>query len=521
MKNIFTILLVLVAVTSYSQDRYEVKLSGFNSKVADFGPSYTADGLIFASERDSSTVANRRHRINGELHPFLQLFSVEKGDSTAVKRLKTVVNKKYHESTVALTNDENTMYFTRNNYYHRKFKKDSNDINLLKIFKATKQENGNWGAVEELPFNNNEYSVAHPSLNADNSRLYFASDMPGTLGKSDIWYVTIDSEGSFGNPINMGATINTTGADTFPFIATSGDLYFSSNAHAGNGGLDVFVAKKEEAYSIIHNLGTSINTPSDDFSLIFDEADRTGYFSSNRENGIGDDDIYEFKELEPLVVICEGTLSGITKDEKGTIVAFADVVLVDANAKELNRMKSAANGTYSFTIDCKNKSYKVIGSKTSYENDSKTTEATQEEKNPMVNLVLNTIDTGAAVGIDLAKELGLNPIYFDVNKSYIRADAAIELQKVITYMKAYPNVKVQVRSHTDSRGSDAYNLKLSDRRAKSTAKYIIEVGGISSDRMTGKGFGETQLQNKCANGVKCSKTEHQLNRRSEFIVVEK
>ncbi len=168
MKNIFTILLVLVAVTSYSQDRYEVKLSGFNSKVADFGPSYTTDGLIFASERDSSTVANRRHRINGELHPFLQLFSVEKGDSTAVERLKTVVNKKYHESTVALTNDQNTMYFTRNNYYHRKFKKDSNDINLLKIFKATKQENGNWGAVEELPFINNEYSVAHPSLNADN-----------------------------------------------------------------------------------------------------------------------------------------------------------------------------------------------------------------------------------------------------------------------------------------------------------------------------------------------------------------
>ncbi len=184
-------------------------------------------------------------------------------------------------------------------------------------------------------------------------------------------------------------------------------------------------------------------------------------------------------------------------------------------------MKSAANGTYSFTIDCKNQFYKVIGSKTSYENDSKTVEATQKEKNPIVNLVLKTIDTGAAVGIDLAKELRLNPIYFDLNKSYIRADAAIELQKVITYMKAYPNLKVQVRSHTGSRGSDAYNLKLSDRRAKSTAKYIIEVGGISLDRMTGKGFGETQLQNQCSNGVKCSKTEHQLNRRSEFIVVGK
>ena len=300
-----------------------------------------------------------------------------------------------------------------------------------------------------------------------------------------------------------------------------GDLYFSSDTHSGNGGLDIFVAKKDEEYAVIHNLGASINTVSDDFALIFNEADRTGYFSSNRENGVGDDDIYEFKELEPLIVKCEGTLSGTTKDEKGVVVVNVAVVLTDGSGKELSSMQSDSAGKYSFDIDCKNQSYTVTGTKVSYEQDTKTAVATIADKAPAADLVLKTIDTGAAVGIDLAKELDLSPIYFNVNKSNIRSDASIELQKVIAYMKEYPNVKVQVRSHTDSRGSDASNFRLSDRRAKSTAKYITEVGGITSDRITGQGFGETQLLNSCASGVRCSKSEHQLNRRSEFIVVSK
>jgi len=523
MKNILKIILLLTMVNSFGQERYEVKLTSFNSKVSDFGAAYVPNGdLIFASERDTGTVAHRRHKINGELRPYLQLFTInKKADSTAIRRLKNAVNKKYHESTVAITNDGNTMYFTRNNYYKKIFKKDSNDINLLKLFKASKSNDGLWDNVVELPFNSDDYSVAHPTLNADNSRLYFASDMPGTLGISDIFYVTINGDDSYSKPVNMGDKINTVGSDTFPFISKEGDLYFSSDTHAGSGGLDVFVAKKEENYTVIHNLGAPINTVSDDFSLIFNEEDKTGYFSSNRENGIGDDDIYKFIELEPLVIVCDGVLSGIVKNNEGTIVSNADVVLTDATGKELNRVKSDTTGYYEFTIDCKKQTYTVVGTKLDFEKDIETIVATLEIKNPKVNLVLKAIDTGVTIGIDLAKELNLNPIYFDTNKSNIRLDAGIELQKVIAYMKEYPNVKVQVRAHTDSRGSNANNLKLSDRRAKSTAKYISEKGGIALDRISGKGFGETELLNRCANGVKCSKEEHQLNRRSEFIVISK
>lgn len=522
MKKILYIALLLIGFTGFSQERYSVKLASFNSKVSDFGAAYTPKGdLIFASERDSGTVVNRRHRIDGKLRPYLQLFTISKENPSEVTKLSSVVNKKYHESTVALTNDGKIMYFTRNNYFNRQFKKDSHDINLLKLFKATKLEDGSWGEIEELPFNDDEYSVAHPALNADNSRLYFASDMPGTIGKSDIWYVKIHKDGSYSDPINMRSVINTAGADTFPFLTKNDDLYFSSDTHSGKGGLDVFVAKKENNYSKVYNLGAPINTIYDDFSFIFSEQDKTGYLSSNRENGIGDDDIYELKELSPLTINCKGVLSGTTKDSKGAIVANANVVLIDNAGKEMKTLQSDSNGVFSFNIDCKNQSFSVTGSKPTYEDDSKKVTATVSEKNPTANLVLKIIDTGAAVGVDLAKKLNLKPIYFDLNKANIRPDAALELQKVISYMQQYPKVIIQVRAHTDSRGRDSYNMKLSDRRAKSTAKFIIEVGGVLSGRISGKGFGETKLQNKCTNNVKCSKREHQSNRRSEFIVTEK
>lgn len=522
MKKIIYIALLLIGFTGFSQERYSVKPASFNSKVADFGPAYTPEGnLIFASERDSSMVVNRRHRIDGKLRPYLQLFTTSKENPSEVNKLTNVVNKKYHESTVAITNDGKTMYFTRNNYFNRQFKKDSNDINLLKLFKVTKLEDGTWGDIVELPFNDDEYSVAHPALNADNSRLYFASDMPGTIGKSDIWYVNIKKDGSYSDPINMRSPINTNGIDTFPFVSKNGDLYFSSDTHSGKGGLDIFVVKKENNYSKVYNLGTPINSTSDDFALIFNEQNKTGYFSSNRENGVGDDDIYELKELIPLTIKCKGILSGTTKDANGAIIANANVVLLDGTGKELKIVPSDSNGVFSFNIDCKNQSFTVKASKPTYEDDSKKVTATTTDKNPTANLVLKIIDTGADVGVDLAKKLNLKPIYFDLNKANIRPDAAIELQKVISYMKQYPKVVIQVRAHTDSRGRDSYNMKLSDRRSKSTAKYIIEVGGVSPNRISGKGYGETKLINKCANNVKCSKKEHQSNRRSEFIITEK
>ncbi len=512
MKNLIYIALVLIGFSARSQERFSVELANFNSEVSDFGPSYTEKGLIFASERDSGNVAHVRHRIKGKLRPFLQLFSVKENDSLPAKRLKNFVNKKYHESTVAITNDGNTMYFTRNNYYNGKFRTDEKGMNRLKLFRATKKNNI-WEGIIELPFNSDNYSVAHPTLNADNSRLYFASDMEGTLGLSDIFYVDLLEDGTYSVPVNMGGSINTEGNDTFPFMSKSGDLYLASDGHQGAGGLDIFVSPKSENYTTVYNLGAPLNGGFDDFALIFNETDRTGYFSSNRVDGVGDDDIYKFKELSPLVINCEGIISGIVKDENRDAIINAEVVLTDASGNEINRIQSDSKGVYQFVIDCNKDTFVVKANKKSYEDDSKTVETSLENKDAKANLVLQKRR------VDLAKELNLKPIYFDLDKSNIRPDAVLELQKVIDYLNSYPNVKINVRSHTDSRANDFYNMKLSDRRAKSTAKYIIEKGGISKDRISRQGLGETQLINKCSNGVKCSKAEHQINRRSEFIVI--
>lgn len=501
-----------------SQDRFAIELASFNSEASDFGSAFYGEAVVFSSDRDSSVVSNRRHLINGKRKPFYQLFSSKSGDSSSL-RMKRSVNKKYHESTVAITKDGNTMYFTRSNYYKGSFKTDDNGTNRLKIYKATK-EDGVWDHVVELPFNSDQYSVAHPSLNAAEDRLYFASDMEGTLGASDIYYADITSDG-YGTPQNMGSSINTSGNDTFPFMSSTGDLYFSSDGHSGQGGLDVFISPSEEDYNTVYNLGSPVNKSTDDFGFIINDDTKSGFFTSNRETGLGDDDIYMISEVKPLVIVCDGMLSGTIKDDKGAALYGATVILKDKSGSEISRINSDAKGMYSFPIDCNNKDYSVVGEKTDYESDAKTAATTRSNKSPKVALVLRSIDTGAAVGIDLAKELNLNPIYFDTNRSKIRPDAALELKKVIAYMKKYPDVRVEVRSHTDSRGSSSSNMSLSDRRAKSTATYISSTGGINSSRISGKGFGESELLNQCKNGVRCSKSDHQVNRRSEFIVISK
>ena len=501
-----------------SEARFEVELASFNSKASDFGSAFYGEGVVFSSDRDSSVVVNRRHLSNGKRLPFYQLFSSKAGDSSSLK-MNRDVNKKYHESTVSISKDGNTMYFTRSNYYKGSFKTDDKGTNHLKIYKATK-EDGLWSNVEELPFNSDQYSVAHPALNDKEDRLYFASDMPGSIGGSDIYYVSISDTG-YGAPQNMGSVINTSGNDTFPFMSSKGDLYFSSDGHSGKGGLDVFVSPKEEDYTTIYNLGLPVNTSSDDFGFIINDENKKGFLTSNREGGLGGDDIYTILETSPLKIVCEGMLSGTVTDENGVAIYGATIILKDKEGVELSRINSDAKGIYSFPIDCNNVAYTVLGEQKAYESDSETVTVTRKEKDQKVALVLKSEEKPVVVGTDLAKELKLNPIYFDTGKATIRPDAALELDKVIAYMNKHPEVKVEVRSHTDSRGSSSSNLRLSDRRAKSTAKYIADHSGFSLTRISGKGFGESQLLNHCKNGVKCSNEEHQINRRSEFIVISK
>ena len=499
-----------------------------NSSASDFGPSFMKDDeIVFASSRDGG---GRKVVHEWSKTSFLELFTTRRESKNTmnvigVQKIKGDINTNLHESSTVFTKDGKTMYFTRNNFTKKKRKTNKEGTTLLKLYKATKGENGKWIDVIELPFSNDEYSVAHPALSVDESKLYFASDMPGTTGLSDLYYVDILGNNKYGAPKNLGSNINTEGRETFPFINKEGKLYFASDGHVGLGGLDVFVASEGlRSFKEPYNLGEPINSPSDDFTFIVDSDTKIGYFTSNRPGGVGDDDIYSFIQTDELIESCKQYLNGVVTDaETRAILPGAKITLFDKNMKEIESTTADSGARYSLPITC-NEQYVIRASKVAYQKtevDFQTTSDYEFKHNQPLQLRKGNAELGivkAKIGDDLGKLLQLNPIYFDFDKSFIRPDAEIELQKVIAVLREYPNMEIDVRSHTDSRAPYNYNIALSSRRNVQTIKYIIEKGGINKSRLTGRGYGETELTNGCADGIDCSEEEHQLNRRSEFII---
>lgn len=500
--------------------RYELKNIGLNSRVSDFAPSFYEDGLVFSTARDSGLLSKNVHKWNNG--SFLNLYKAaqdNQGNFTNVDKLSKKLNKKTHESSTAFTKDGNTMYFTRNNSDDGKFERDEDGVSRLKIYKATK-ENGEWNNIEELPFNGDSYSVAHPTLNNDESKLYFASDMPGTKGESDIYVVDITKDGTFSTPKNLGDRINTESRETFPFVTESDKLYFSSDGHPGLGGLDVFATDLKNEKGEVFNIGRPLNGEEDDFSYIINEETKKGFFASNRKGGQGNDDIYSFIEMTPLDFTCHTAITGIVKDQKtNALLTDASVIVYDKDNKVVSSSQTDASGVFEMEGNCSEGAYKVVATKADYEDSIKTFNTEKSQDVTGIEVMLVQVDNGAPIGTDLAKYLNIEPIYFDFDKYFIREDAKISINKVLAYLNEYPNVNVQVRSHTDSRANDAYNMTLSANRAKATADYLIEAG-IPSNRISYEGYGETELTNGCSNDVLCSKENHQFNRRSEFIVVE-
>ena len=499
--------------------RYEIEPFQYNSKYSDFAASFYEEGLIFASDRDTGNLARYRHTWNAK--DFLDLYKVD-ADSISngtVVKLQGDVNTRLHESTSVVTKDGTTIYFTRNNFLDGKKFKDEKGVIRLKIYSADLIE-GEWTNIVELPFNNDSYSVAHPVLSPDEKRLYFVSDMPGSYGESDIFMTEIIGDGTYGPVVNLGKNINTGARETFPFITPDGVLYFSSDGHSGLGGLDVFATKIafDEYDQPIVNVGRPVNGPTDDFAFIIDNEKKEGYFSSDREGGLGEDDIYRFSEKNPLVLDCIQEVTGTVRDRiSNEVLAGATVKIIDEENKEVSTTITDAKGNYVLQLDCSKGNF-VRASRDGY--------VPAEEyltksygKPRIVDFYLERDVVTGGFGDDLAKLLQLSTIYFDLNKYDIRPDAEIEIQKVIVAMEKYPSLKIKVNSHTDSRGNDAYNLWLSKKRAESTVSYMISKG-ISKERLQGEGYGETRLVNECSNGTQCSKDKHQLNRRSEFIIFE-
>ncbi|WP_281322359.1 OmpA family protein [Flavobacterium aestivum] len=507
-----------LAIIKKNSGRYSIENAGINTEYSDFGSSFFGDKLVFTSARMKDKVYEKKSPWTGE--GYTNLYMVSKsadGTLSGVERVSGNINSKYNASTAVFTKDGETVYFTRNNYLDQKGK---DKAILLKIYRATLKK-GAWENITELPFNSNDYSVAHPALSPDEKYLYFASDMPGTLGQSDIFKVAINFDGSFGTPENLGDIINTEGRETFPFISEDNELYFASDGHPGLGGLDVFVYKVEtdKWYKKVLNVGETLNSSKDDFGFLINTTTKLGYFTSNRDGGLGGDDIYKFKELKKIQYPCEQFLGGkVTDKALGEPLEGAKVTLFDSDYKMLKVVIAGSDGKFDLgPVGC-NEKYYIKTEKADYNSIEVPVVIANESGTTFVPLMLDKSVRELKVGDDLAKVLELKTILFDLNKSYIRPDAALELSKVFDVMEQNPNIKVDIRSHTDSRQSSDYNKKLSERRAKSTMEWLIK-NGIDRKRLTAKGYGESQLLNKCADGVKCTEAEHQVNRRSEFIIV--
>ncbi len=500
--------------------RYDVNGISVNSSTSDFAPAFKGDELVFSTARDSGIVTRFVHTWNNK--PFTNLYvAADKGDGSFGEPHKlSSLNKKTHETSAVFTKDGSTVYFTRNNSDNGKFARDDEGISRLKIYRANLKD-GEWTNITELPFNGDDYSAAHPALSPDERKLYFASDMAGTRGESDIFVVNLNEDGSISAPENLGNTINTEARETFPFVSASNVLYFASDGHPGLGGLDIFATSIEDMDNLyIVNAGKPVNTEQDDFAFIINEETSKGFFSSNRDGGQGGDDIYSFIENEPIDVICNTTITGIVKDKKdGSPLANALVTLVNSSGDTLAETTSSGDGSFTLEGDCRDGDYKLKGISKGY-NAAETnfSVANAADSNGLEILLVKEIPE-APIGTDLAKFLNIEPVYFDYDKWFIREDAKVSLEKILAYIKEYPDTKIQIGSHTDARASKGYNLRLSDKRANATMEYLID-NGVPQDHLKALGFGETMITNECIDNVKCPEHKHQKNRRSEFIIIE-
>jgi len=511
-------------VIELNSNRFKIKNAGINSEYTDFGSAIFSNQLVFTTARDTGGFAKRKHKWDNQAFTNLYAAEITQNTDTIIlgkpKPFSKRINSKFHESTPVFAKDGVTMYFTRNNFNASRKGKSKAKITLLKLYKSQFIE-GKWAKETELPFNSDEYSTAHPTLSPDERTLYFASDMPGSLGGSDIYKVAINDDGTFGKPENLGPAINTPGRETFPQITNEDELYFASDGHPGLGGLDVFVVKirKDGILKNIQNLGKPVNSPKDDFAYLLDTKTRTGFFSSNRDGGKGFDDIYTFTELKKLN--CEQVLEGIVRSaETNEPIVAVEVVMYDTNMEILKTTTTDEYGFYSFgTVECDSKFY-IRAKKVDYITNEHPYKTPKITGNTYFPLMLKKKLVKIEPGTDLAQTniLDIPTIYFDLDKSLITKTAAFELEKVLGVLKQYPTLKIDIRSHTDSRQTHKYNQALSDKRAAATISWLIE-NGISGDRLTGRGYGETQLVNSCKDGVNCAEEEHQMNRRSQFIVI--
>ena len=498
---------------------YRVKnLDKVNTPYAEYSPFYEDGLLYFTSTRATD---NKTYKATGT--PFSNIYKVPtkgaKVDIAQIKELSDVINNHdINEGSVTFSPDGKTMVFARGNSGKRK---GTLDVNLY----MSRLRNGKWTEPRMLNINNINAWDSSPSFSRDGKTLYFASNRPGGHGGTDIYSARRSSRGRFSKVKNLGTTINTAGNEMFPYVSDDGHMYFSSDGHPGFGGLDLFYARRSNGQTSIENMGEPVNSIGDDFGLYLFKADR-GFFTSNREGGKGDDDIYTFVNEDPDLKIVNYYLRGITmthdSNDSLQILSNTRVQLLDVHNEVLDETVTSENGEFLFRV-YEHEHYVLIGNheggKDRYlkTREDFTTFGKSLPQEQLTKLVTNvTLDTTLILEkLEVDKIFVLENIYYDLDKWDIRDDAAIELDKLVQILADNPEIKIELSSHTDIRAPDDYNLKLSERRAKSAVNYMV-TQGIDPARLTAKGYGETKLIVKEAE----TEEEHQVNRRTEFKILE-
>ena len=576
------------------KDYFKVQKLNINSTEAEYGPAFYKDGIVFTSSRSSKKNDRGIHDWTGKRYYSIFYSRGSKANFEDPVIFLEGVQEKYNNSSLCFNKAGTEMILTRNNLGKKRRTLKEDEVLRLQLY-FSKLVDGQWTSVVPFQYNSENYSCAHAALSPDGNKLYFSSDMPGTIGGMDLW-VSNRVGDAWSVPENLGPAINTLGNEVFPTVANDGTIYFSSNGHAGIGGLDIYSTRDSaDTYAEVKNLGAPFNSSDDDFDLIYDSTNTAGYFSSNRSQQEKNDDIFYIQKFEiklkgvvldkrtnqllaaSNVRIIEEDLSpkeSLTSDdglfrsalrpnrnyliiadhedyksdtlrlEASAIKAAGDsievelplidkivlvgkisneavgngienstVLLVNFNTNDTLRTTTDQDGIYRFDDLARESNYRIIAESNFC--DSKSVDT-------------STIDmTGRMLRIDislfcLSGNIVLKNIYYDLDKSNIRPDAAIELDKLVSLMKKYPQMKIELGSHTDCRASFAYNMALSKRRAASAVLYL-EKHGINRKRLVAAGYGETMLVNGCSceggTFVPCTEAEHQMNRRTEIKIL--
>lgn len=489
-----------------------IKNININSKFSDYGPSLYNGNLVFSSTYNNVLNNTLNERTNQYRANLFQSSKSSNGEFSKPKLFSKVNYSIYHEDTPVFSKDNKSMYYTQNQLVkNSSYKLVNGGFTLYKSI----LENNKW--VNKGPIQlglNDEVRIAHPAFSPDGKFLYFASDNLIKYGESDLFRVSILEDGTFGIIENLGNKINTEGRDSYPFITEDNTLIFASDGRAGMGGFDLYSIDLKDPNADVISLGDDLNSPFDDFGLIINNEMTNGFFTSNKPGGKGDDDIYSF-DVSIKKDEIKNIKGSVINNETNQFISNVELKLFE-NQKPIATIMSDSNGSFSFDQLKTNKIYTISVKKEGFEDELVKIELKKD--NLEKNISIKEIKIPNKIGDDLNDLLKLNKIYFDLGKYTIRPDAKIELDKVLTYLNKYPNVIIEIGSHTDSRQSSKLNQTLSEKRAKATLDYLVK-NGINPNRLKAVGYGENKLVNNCKDGIICSEELHQQNRRSTFIII--